>query len=42
MTELFDTLRQRAMQYHIDYVPVDIARGFHQVLLPFLLKRSKQ
>lgn len=42
MTELFDTLRQRAMQYHIDYVPVDIAQGFHQVLLPFLLKRSKQ
>ncbi len=42
MTELFDTLRQHAMQYHIDYVPVDIARGFHQVLLPFLLKRSKQ
>lgn len=41
MTELFDTLRQRAMQYHIDYVPVDIARGFHQILLPFLLKRSK-
>lgn len=42
MTELFDTLRQRAMQYHIDYVPVDIAQGFHLVLLPFLLKRSKQ
>lgn len=42
MTELFDTLRQRAMQYRIDYVPVDIALGFHQVLLPFLLKRSKQ
>lgn len=41
MTELFDTLRQRAMQYHIDYVPVDIAQGFHQILLPFLLKRSK-
>ena len=35
-------LQQRAMQYRIDYVPVDVAQGFHQVLLPFLLKRSKQ
>lgn len=41
MTALFDTLRQRAMQYRIDYVPLDIAQGFHQLLLPFLLKRSK-
>ena len=41
MTAMFDTLRQRAMQYRIDYVPVDIAQGFHQLLLPFLLKRSK-
>ena len=41
MTDLFDTLRQRAMQYRIDYVPLDIAQGFHQLLLPFLLKRSK-
>lgn len=35
-------LQQRAMQYRIDYIPVDVAQGFHQVLLPFLLKRSKQ
>ena len=35
-------LQQRAMQYRIDYVPVDVAQGFHQVILPFLLKRSKQ
>lgn len=41
MIDLFATLRQRAMQYRIDYVPVDIAQGFHQILLPFLLKRSK-
>lgn len=41
MTEMFATLRQRAMQYRIDYVPVDIAQGFHQIMLPFLLKRSK-
>ena len=41
MTDLFSTLRQRAMQYRIDYVPVDVVQGFHPVLLPFLLKRSK-
>lgn len=35
-------LQQRAMQYRIDYIPVDVAQGFHQVILPFLLKRSKQ
>lgn len=35
-------LQQRALQYRIDYIPVDIAQGFHQILLPFLLKRSKQ
>ena len=34
-------LQQRAMQYRIDYVPVDITQGFHQVMLPFLLKRNK-
>lgn len=34
-------LQQRAMQYRIDYIPVDINKGFHQVMLPFLLKRSK-
>lgn len=38
----FAELQHRAMQYRIDYVPVDIAQGFHQVMLPFLLKRSKQ
>lgn len=34
-------LQQRAMQYKIDYIPVDVAQGFNQVILPFLLKRSK-
>ena len=34
-------LQRHALQYRIDYVPVDVAQGFHQVLLPFLLKRSK-
>ena len=35
-------LQQRAMQYRINYIPVDVAQGFHQIILPFLLKRSKQ
>ena len=34
-------LRHRALQYHIDYEPVDIGKGFDAVLLPFLLKRSR-
>lgn len=42
MEQQFAELQHRAMQYRIDYVPVDIALGFHQVMLPFLLKRSKQ
>lgn len=41
METLFAELKQRAIQYHIDYIPVDIAQGFHPIMLPFLLKRSK-
>lgn len=41
MEALFADLAHRAMQYRIDYVPVDVAQGFHQVMQPFLLKRSK-
>ncbi len=41
MTALQADLQHRALQYHIDYVPVDVEQGFHQVMLPFLLKRSK-
>jgi uncharacterized protein (DUF58 family) len=41
MNRLQNDLRQRSQQYMIDYVPVDVAQGFHQVILPFLLKRSK-
>lgn len=41
METSFNELKQRAIQYHIDYVPVDIAQGFHPVMLPFLLKRSR-
>ena len=41
MEALQANLQQHAMQYHIDYIPVDTGLGFHQVILPFLLKRSK-
>lgn len=34
-------LGRQLVQYRIEYVPVDVAQGFHQVMLPFLLKRSK-
>lgn len=34
-------LKRRAIQYQVDYVPVDISAGFEPVLLPYLLKRSK-
>ncbi len=41
MNIMFKELQRHAVQYRIDYVPVDVAQGFHQVMLPFLLKRSK-
>ena len=34
-------LKQRAIQYKIDYIPVDIAQGFEEIMLQFLIKRSK-
>ncbi len=35
-------LKRHAIQYRIDYQPVDIALGVEQVLLPYLLKRGKK
>ena len=37
----FEELRSRAMQYRIDYVPVDINMGFDQVMQPYIIKRSR-
>ena len=34
-------IKQHAIQYNIDYIPVDINLGFHQVLQPYLLKRNR-
>ena len=34
-------IKQHAIRYRIDYQPIDTQQGFNQVLLPFLLKRSR-
>lgn len=34
-------LKQHTIQYRIDYQPVDVGLGTEQVLLPYLLKRSR-
>lgn len=36
-----ELVKRHAMQYRIDYVPVDINLGFDQVMQPYILKRSK-
>jgi len=36
-----DALKQKTIQYGIDYVPVAVEKGFEQVMVPYLLKRSK-
>lgn len=35
-------VQRRAIQYNIDYVPVDVTLGFEQVMMPYLLKRSRK
>lgn len=36
----FNALKLKCMQYKIDYVPVDIHKGYEQVLLTYLLSRN--
>lgn len=44
-TELVDSyfkeLKNKCLQYKIDYVPVDVKQGFHQVLTSYFLSRQK-
>jgi len=40
MEERFNTLKLKCMQYKIDYVPVDINKGFEKVLLAYLKRRK--
>ena len=37
----FNELKMKCMQYKIDYVPVDINKGFHQILISYLISRKK-
>ena len=41
MTRMMDDIKRHAVQYKIDYIPVDVGLGFEQVMLPYLLKRSR-
>jgi len=41
MKEFKDDLKLKCFQYNIDFVEVDINKGFHEVLLPYFLKREK-
>ncbi|MBQ0015846.1 MAG: DUF58 domain-containing protein, partial [Bacteroidales bacterium] len=34
-------IKQRAIQYRVDYQPVDVSLGFEPVMLPFLIKRAR-
>ena len=41
MEDYFKDLKYKCMQYNIDYVPVDIDKGFDQVLLTYMMRRNK-
>jgi len=36
----FNELKLKCMQYKIDYVPVDIRKGFNQILISYLISRK--
>ena len=37
----FNKLKMKCLQYQIDYVPVDINKGFEQVLISYLISRKR-
>ncbi|MBP5189511.1 MAG: DUF58 domain-containing protein [Bacteroidales bacterium] len=41
MQQQTEQVKRHAMQYRIDYVPVDINLGFDQVMQPYILKRGR-
>ena len=41
MNAYIQHLRDRCLQYRIDFVAADIQEGYRQVLLPYLVKRTK-
>ena len=41
MSSYIRHLREKCLQYRIDFVEADIKQGYRQVLLPYLVKRTK-
>jgi len=39
--EFTQDLKLRCAQFHIDFVEADIHKGYTQVLMPYLMKRTK-
>ncbi len=37
----FNALKEKCLQYKIDYVPVDINKGFNEVLISYLIRRKQ-
>ena len=40
--DYFNKLKNKCLQYNIDYVPVDINAGFDRILISYLLSRQKK
>lgn len=41
MAKYIHHLKEKCLQYRVDFVEADIKKGYKQVLLPYLVKRSK-
>lgn len=41
MQQFYSELKLKCAQYKIEFVPADINKGYKEILLPFLLKRTK-
>jgi uncharacterized protein (DUF58 family) len=41
VTTYFSELKNKCLQYKIAYVPVDIRRGYHEILTSYLISRQK-
>lgn len=41
VSDYFKNLKNKCLQYEIDYIPVDINKGYHQILTSYLISRKK-
>jgi uncharacterized protein (DUF58 family) len=41
MNDYYEELKLKCGQFQIDYVEADINQGFHQILMPYFIKRQK-